>query len=53
MNTMFSGQMFSDMKKGYKSMAFSAEGDKLHPTTEEAEGNSAALQLFIWIIPAK
>lgn len=53
MNTTVSGQMFSDLNKGYKSMAFSAEGDKLHPTTEEAEGNSATLQLFIGIIPAK
>lgn len=53
MNTTVSDQMFSELKKGYKSMAFSAEGDKLHPTTKEVEGNSATLQPSIWIIPAK
>lgn len=53
MHTTFSGQMFSDLKKGYKSMVSSAEGDKLHPTNEEIEGNSETLQLFTLIIPAK
>lgn len=33
-NTRFSDQMFPDLTKGCKSLAFSAEGGKLHPMAE-------------------